>query len=85
MQYICKVNKAQNKKQNDMKAISKKEQEDRNYIMNTILVETAIHFDMNVGNLWFYQDKANANLYYVLKRQKNEKGGYTVLCKKEFN
>ncbi len=68
-----------------MKKVSKQEQEDRNYIMNTILVETAIHFNMNVGDLWWKQDKENTNLYYVLKREKNENGKYTRLCKKEFN
>lgn len=68
-----------------MKKLSKREQDDRNYIMNTILVETAIHFNMNISDLWWKQDKENADKYYVLKREKNENGKYTILCRKEFN
>jgi hypothetical protein len=74
-----------NEKTKQMKTISKKQQEVRNYVMDSLMVETAMHFNMEVGDLWWYQDKSNTNLYYVLKRQKNEKGSYTVLCKKEFN
>jgi sensor domain CHASE-containing protein len=68
-----------------MKTISKKEKEVRSFIMNTILLQTAMYFDMNTDELFWYQHKKNTNLYYVVKRQKNENGTYNVLCEKEFN
>ena len=88
MQYICKVNKAQNKKQNEMKAITKKQVQELNmkfkYDLQLSFVSTTKKVKCYLGSFMTKETEELMFAMTIINKELEEGANYNRLSQLPF-